>query len=67
MDFDPNVVGFNTKAQIPRAAFQLYTMVAEIIISLLEDIPKATMKLAELAINMDCNDPERTGSGKGGG
>lgn len=56
---DPNVIGFNTRAQLPFAALQMYRMVAEVITCLLEDIPCATEELAELNIRLDNNYPEK--------
>ena len=55
LDDDPNVLAFNSKAQVPHAALQLYTMVAATINSLLKDIPNADTGTAELAILLDRN------------
>ena len=55
----PNVVNFNTKAHIPLAAYNMYRVAVQVVVSLFEEIPTVVDALAELDIILDSSNLER--------
>ena len=56
---DPNVVNFNTQAQIPPAAYNMYKMAAQVVVSLPEEIPTVSASIGQLAVVLDNTNLER--------